>query len=154
MPPPVPPPSPGPKPGPLPDPTPPPLPEPIPLPEPVPFDGSTACAMGSPRFGMLFEASCTCGGITIVGSTASLGCSLRKTTTGGVICCIENLGNLPQLACKTSKFSMQQITPPVVVLRNEHPKLAVEPTIVIPPQVQLASNNMPNLGDPMAHAVL
>lgn len=55
---------------------------------------------------------------------------------------------------KLPKFSMQQITPPVVVVRNEHPKLAVEPTIVIPPQVQLASNNMPNLGDPMAHAVL
>jgi TonB family protein len=55
---------------------------------------------------------------------------------------------------KLPKFSMQQITPPVVVLRNEHPKLAVEPTIVIPPQVQLASNNMPNLGDPMAHAIL
>jgi TonB family protein len=55
---------------------------------------------------------------------------------------------------KLPKFSMTQITPPVVVLRNEHPKLAVEPTIVIPPQVQLASNNMPNLGDPMAHAVL
>ncbi|HUA15008.1 MAG TPA: energy transducer TonB [Verrucomicrobiae bacterium] len=52
------------------------------------------------------------------------------------------------------KFSMQQITPPVVVVRNEHPKLAVEPTIVIPPQVRLASNNMPNLGDPMAHALL
>jgi TonB family protein len=55
---------------------------------------------------------------------------------------------------KLPKFSMTQITPPVVVLRNEHPKLAVEPTIVIPPQVQLASNNMPNLGDPMAHAIL
>jgi TonB family protein len=52
------------------------------------------------------------------------------------------------------KFSMQQITPPMVVVRNEHPKLAVEPTIVIPPQVVLASNNMPNLGDPMARAVL
>lgn len=52
------------------------------------------------------------------------------------------------------KFSMQQITPPAVVLRNENPKLAVEPTIVIPPQVQIASNNMPNLGDPMAHAML
>jgi len=52
------------------------------------------------------------------------------------------------------KFSMQQITPPVVVVRNEHPKLAVDPTIVIPPQVQLASNNMPNLGDPLSHAVL
>jgi len=56
-------------------------------------------------------------------------------------------GRLPRL-------SMQQITPPMVVVRNEHPKLAVEPTIVIPPQVQLASNNMPNLGDPMAHAVM
>ena len=55
---------------------------------------------------------------------------------------------------KLPKFSMQQITPPVVVVRNEAPKLPVEPTIVIPPQVQLASNNMPNLGDPMAHAVL
>lgn len=55
---------------------------------------------------------------------------------------------------KLPKLSMQQITPPVAVIRNDHPKLAVEPTIVIPPQVQLASNNMPNLGDPMAHAML
>ena len=52
------------------------------------------------------------------------------------------------------KLSMQQITPPVVVVRNEHPKLAVEPTIIVPPQVQLASNNTPNFGDPMSHAVL
>src|SRR5246500_802685 len=52
------------------------------------------------------------------------------------------------------KFSMQQITPPTAVIRVQNPKLAVEPTIVIPPQVQLASNNMPNLGDPMSHAVL
>jgi TonB family protein len=55
---------------------------------------------------------------------------------------------------KLPKFSMTQITPPVVVIRNDHPKLAVEATIVIPPQVQLASNTMPNMGDPMAHAVL
>src|ERR1700757_286109 len=55
---------------------------------------------------------------------------------------------------KLPKLSMQQITPPVVVVRNEHPKLAVEPTIIVPPQVQLASNSMPNLGDPMSHAVL
>lgn len=55
---------------------------------------------------------------------------------------------------KLPKLSMQQITPPVVVVRNEHPKLAVEPTIVIPPQVILASNNMPNLGDPLSHATL
>jgi TonB family protein len=47
--------------------------------------------------------------------------------------------------------SMEQITPPAVVVRNEHPKLAVEPTIVIPPQVHLAEPNMPNLGDPLSH---
>src|SRR5580692_11600719 len=53
-------------------------------------------------------------------------------------------GRLPKLA-------MEQITPPMVVVRNDHPKLAVEPTIVIPPEVHLAMNNMPNLGDPMSH---
>jgi periplasmic protein TonB len=52
------------------------------------------------------------------------------------------------------KFSMQQITPPMVVVRNEHPKLAVEPTVVIPPQVQIATNKMPNLGDPTSNGVL
>ena len=55
---------------------------------------------------------------------------------------------------KLPKFAMQQITPPTVIIRNDHPKLAVEPTVVIPPEVKLASNNMPNLGDPMAGAVL
>jgi|SRR5215831_16232513 len=49
------------------------------------------------------------------------------------------------------KQSMQQITPPAVVVRNENPKLAVEPTVVIPPQVKLATNNLPNLGDPLSH---
>src|SRR5207237_3136679 len=46
---------------------------------------------------------------------------------------------------------MEQITPPAMVVRNDHPKLTAEPTVVIPPQVHLASNNMPNLGDPMSH---
>jgi TonB family protein len=51
---------------------------------------------------------------------------------------------------KLPKASMEQITPPMMVVRNDHPKLAVEPTVVIPPEVHLASNNMPNLGDPMS----
>ena len=51
-------------------------------------------------------------------------------------------GNIP-------KPSMQQITPPAIVVRNEHPKLAVEPTVVMPPQVKLAMN-APNLGNPTA----
>src|ERR1700680_5190844 len=91
IPPPVPPPSPGPNPGPLPDPTPPPPPEPIPPPTPVPFDGRTAPDIGSPRFGMLFMANLTCGGMTTVGSTGNFGFSLRTTTTGGVICSMGNL---------------------------------------------------------------
>ena len=48
------------------------------------------------------------------------------------------------------KQSMEQFTPPMVVVRNENPKLPMEPTVVIPPQIKLAMNNMPNLGDPMA----
>jgi periplasmic protein TonB len=52
---------------------------------------------------------------------------------------------------KLPKFSMQQITPPMVVVRNDNPKLTAEPTVVIPPQVKLAMNTLPNLGDPLSH---
>ncbi len=52
---------------------------------------------------------------------------------------------------KLPKLSMQQITPPMVVVRNDNPKLAVDPTIVIPPQVKLSMPNLPNLGDPLSH---
>jgi len=37
-----------------------------------------------------------------------------------------------------------------MVIRNDNPKLPVEPTVVVPPQIKLASN-MPNLGNPMAN---
>ncbi len=47
--------------------------------------------------------------------------------------------------------SMEQFTPPVVVVRNEHPKLPMEPTVVIPPQVHIAQPDLPNLGDPLSH---
>src|SRR3984957_8913994 len=47
--------------------------------------------------------------------------------------------------------SMQQFTPPVVVVRNENPKLPMEPTVVIPPQVHIAQPDLPNLGDPLSH---
>lgn len=50
---------------------------------------------------------------------------------------------------KLPKQSMVQITPPAIVIRNENPKLTAEPTVVVPPQVKLASN-MPNLGNPLA----
>ena len=39
-------------------------------------------------------------------------------------------GNLP-------KLSDQQFTPPMVVVRNVDPKLPMEPTVVVPPQIPL-----------------
>src|SRR5271166_2241367 len=47
------------------------------------------------------------------------------------------------------KLSMQQLAPPAVVIRNDNPKLPVEPTVVVPPDIKIASN-LPNLGDPMS----
>ena len=52
---------------------------------------------------------------------------------------------------KLPKFSMEQITPPEMVVRNEHPKLTAEPTVIVPPQIKMAANNMPTFGDPMSH---
>jgi TonB family protein len=52
-------------------------------------------------------------------------------------------GRLPKLA-------LQQIVPPQIVLRNEKPRLTAQPTVVVPPQVHLAENRMPNLGNPAA----
>jgi periplasmic protein TonB len=49
------------------------------------------------------------------------------------------------------KLDMEQITPPAVVVRNDKPKLTAEPTVVVPPQVKMATTNLPNLGDPMSH---
>ena len=53
---------------------------------------------------------------------------------------LASKGSLP-------KFALEQITPPAIVIRNEHPKLTVDPSVVVPPQVNMA-RIMPNLGDP------
>lgn len=53
---------------------------------------------------------------------------------------------LPAPKGQLPKTAMQQITPPAIIVRNEKPKLAVQPTVVIPPQVHVAENRMPNLG--------
>lgn len=48
------------------------------------------------------------------------------------------------------KQSLEQITPPAIVVRIDHPKLAVTPTVVVPPEVKLQANNTLNLGNPTA----
>ncbi len=53
---------------------------------------------------------------------------------------------LPAPKGRLPKVAMQQITPPEIVMRNEKPRLPVQPTVVVPPQVHVAENHMPNLG--------
>jgi len=47
------------------------------------------------------------------------------------------------------KFSMEQITPPTAVIRNQDPKLAVEQTVLVPPQIKLPTDNS-HVGDPLS----
>jgi len=55
---------------------------------------------------------------------------------------------LPASRGALPKFSREQITPPAVVVRNPNPQLAVEPTVVIPPEIRLPQ--IGPLGDPLS----
>ena len=52
------------------------------------------------------------------------------------------------------KFSRTQVTPPLAVIRNPHPILQVEPTLLGPPELKLPqmASNLPNWGDPQGVA--
>lgn len=52
---------------------------------------------------------------------------------------------------KLPKIEKEPIVPPMVI-KNDHPKLTVDPAINMPKQIQIASN-MPNLGDPRTSVV-
>lgn len=76
----------------------------------------------------------------------------RKVTSGG-----GGGGDrdpIPAPKGRPPEAALQQITPPAIVMRNEHPKLAVKPTVVAPPTVQVAENRMLNLGTPSASALM
>jgi periplasmic protein TonB len=49
------------------------------------------------------------------------------------------------------KLSREQITPPAVVVRNEAPKLPVDPSVVVPPNIPLP--HVGQLGDPLSSVV-
>lgn len=49
------------------------------------------------------------------------------------------------------RFAAEQLTPPVVVVRNENPKLPAEPTVVGPPQIVLPS--LGQMGDPLSNVL-
>lgn len=52
-------------------------------------------------------------------------------------------GRLPKLADK-------QFVPPMAVVHNEHPKLVMEPTLIIQPDANIPQVNLAQLGDPLA----
>jgi TonB family protein len=49
---------------------------------------------------------------------------------------------------KLPKIAKTQFVPPDEIIRNPKPKLVAEPTVVMPDNLKLPNNNMPNLGDP------
>jgi TonB family protein len=48
------------------------------------------------------------------------------------------------------KFSPKQFTPPMAVVNNPNPRLVMDPSLVIPPDVNIPNNNMNVWGDPLA----
>ncbi len=61
---------------------------------------------------------------------------------------------IPASKGKLPKFSLNpQLAPPTVVIQNPNPKLPVEPTVVVPPDIRVPQPNLPNYGDPLAAMV-
>jgi protein TonB len=58
-----------------------------------------------------------------------------------------SVGRLP-------KSAMHQLAPPAAVIRNPAPKLVVEPTVIVPPDVAMTMNGLPNLGDPKSSSTI
>lgn len=56
---------------------------------------------------------------------------------------------LPASKGRLPKLAPRQFTPPAAVIRNQNPKLPMEPTLVIPPDVNLPSVNLAQYGDPL-----
>lgn len=57
---------------------------------------------------------------------------------------------IPQAKGRLPKVSTKQFVPPTEIVRNEHPRLTMEPTIVAPPDSILPNVNLPNIGDPLS----
>ncbi len=56
---------------------------------------------------------------------------------------------LPASKGKLPKFSLEQFTPPTVKVLNENPKLIMDPTVVVPPELQPPQVNLAQFGDPL-----
>jgi len=54
---------------------------------------------------------------------------------------------------KLPKFQWTQFTPPQAKIQNLNPKLAMDPSLLGPPDLKVPSPNMANFGDPLAKSV-
>jgi TonB family protein len=62
--------------------------------------------------------------------------------------------NVPPSKGKLPKFSLRdQLAPPMATIRNPNPKLAVDPTVVVPPDIIVPQPNINAYGDPLAKLV-
>jgi TonB family protein len=59
---------------------------------------------------------------------------------------------LPASFGKLPKAATRQFTPPVAVYNNMNPKLAMDPSILAPPDTVLPNVNAANYGDPFSHS--
>jgi len=57
---------------------------------------------------------------------------------------------LPASKGRLPKQSLRQFTPPMAVVNNPNPRLTMEPSIIVPPDVNLPNVNMAQYGDPLA----
>ncbi len=56
---------------------------------------------------------------------------------------------IPASKGRLPKLAPRQFTPPMAVVNNPNPKLTMEPTLVIPPDVNLPNVNLAQYGDPL-----
>jgi TonB family protein len=60
---------------------------------------------------------------------------------------------LPPTKGRVPKFSWTQFAPPMAVVRNQNPKLPMNPTLLGPPDLKVANPPLSNYGDPLEASV-
>ncbi len=60
---------------------------------------------------------------------------------------------LPPTKGRAPRFAWTQFTPPSATIKNPNPKLAMDPTLLGPPELKIINPSLSNYGDPLAASV-
>jgi periplasmic protein TonB len=60
---------------------------------------------------------------------------------------------LPPTKGRAPRFAMTQFAAPTAVIKNPNPKLAMDPTLLGPPDLKVPNSPLPNMGDPLQATV-